>query len=194
MITCPHCQQEATLEHLRTSPECSKAVRSLIGLYRLSQRVTRAGSRPATPEPCPKCGEMVSKAQAVRGHGCASKDYAAMSQPIGKPFQLDPEARQALGRISPERAWLQVRTLVRQAIQEHYAEAEKMRLKANYPVDLTNLAEALEIGSPICGINHLHYANPDLKLTNIPKVPCLEVLQAVLNFLTVSERYQSFLP
>ena len=104
MITCPHCQQEATLEHLRTSPECSKAVRSLIGLYRLSQRVTRAGSRPATPEPCPKCGEMVSKAQAVRGHGCASKDCSAMSQPIGKPFQLDPEARQALGRISPERA------------------------------------------------------------------------------------------
>ena len=117
-----------------------------------------------------------------------------MSQPIGKPFQLDPEARQALARVSPERAWLQVRTLVQQAIREHYEEAEKMSLKANYPVDLPNLAEALENGSPICGINHLHYANPDLKLTNIPKVPCLEVLQAVLNFLTVSERYQSLLP
>jgi endogenous inhibitor of DNA gyrase (YacG/DUF329 family) len=75
-MTCPGCQQQVTLEHLRTSPECAKAVQSLCGLYRLAKRtkVTRAGGRPkgtAKMVPCPRCGQDVTKTQARRGHeGC----------------------------------------------------------------------------------------------------------------------------
>jgi endogenous inhibitor of DNA gyrase (YacG/DUF329 family) len=72
-LSCPNCGKPVTLEHLRTSPDCVKAVQSLNALYKLSRRktVTRAGGRPTTLVPCPKCGEMVSPTKAKRGHdGC----------------------------------------------------------------------------------------------------------------------------
>lgn len=71
-MKCPHCGRPATLEHLRTSVECQSAIRSFVALYKLSKRtvVTRAGGRPATMIPCPRCGEQVSLTVARRGHGC----------------------------------------------------------------------------------------------------------------------------
>lgn len=70
-LLCPRCQQPATLEHLRTSPACAKAVQSLCARYRSAQRttVTRAGGRPPQFVPCPRCGERVTKMQVRRGHG-----------------------------------------------------------------------------------------------------------------------------
>jgi endogenous inhibitor of DNA gyrase (YacG/DUF329 family) len=78
-LTCPHCHKPATLEHLRENPECAKAVQSLCALYRLAQRktVTRAGGRPVTLVACPRCGGMVTKTQASRGHGCTPKPASA---------------------------------------------------------------------------------------------------------------------
>jgi endogenous inhibitor of DNA gyrase (YacG/DUF329 family) len=76
-MTCPRCQQEVTLDHLRTSPECAKAVQSLCGLYRLAQRktISRAGGRPPQMVACPKCGEQVTKTQARLGHpGCLREE------------------------------------------------------------------------------------------------------------------------
>jgi endogenous inhibitor of DNA gyrase (YacG/DUF329 family) len=71
-LSCPNCGKPVTLEHLRTLPECVKAVRSLNALYKLSRRttVTRAGGRPTTLVRCHRCGEMVSPTKAKRGHGC----------------------------------------------------------------------------------------------------------------------------
>ena len=72
-LTCPKCQQPATLEHLRENAGCSGAVRSLISLYGLSRRtvVTRAGGRPRELGPCPRCGAQVCRTEIRRGHpGC----------------------------------------------------------------------------------------------------------------------------
>jgi hypothetical protein len=78
--------------------------------------------------------------------GYRAFDLTEMMPPVERPaagaktFQLDPEARQAIGNLSPELAWLHVKMLVQQAIQEHFDQSEKMRLEANYPVDLRDLA------------------------------------------------------
>jgi hypothetical protein len=85
------------------------------------------------------------------------------------------------------------KNVVQQAIQEQYNAAEKMRLKANYPVDPRNLAEVLGIMNPVRGVNQLHYPNENLSLTNVPKLPP-QLLKAVLKFLTDSDRYQVLLP
>lgn len=76
-LLCPRCQKPATLEHLRTSPECAQAVQSLCGLYRSAQRktVSRAGGRPPRMVACPRCGAQVTSTQARRGHiGCVVAD------------------------------------------------------------------------------------------------------------------------
>jgi hypothetical protein len=109
-------------------------------------------------------------------------------------YELDPEAKQALGRVSPELAWLQVKTLVQEAIQQEYDQAEEMRLQANYPVDLTDLTEVLEVMNPVRGVNQVHYANESLNLQHLPQQPPLKVLQALLNMLMNSDRYNSLLP
>jgi hypothetical protein len=74
-MTCPRCSEEATLEHVRGSAECARAIKSLYGLYCLAKRttVTHAGGRPPTLVPCPKCGQMVGKTAAKRGHGCQGR-------------------------------------------------------------------------------------------------------------------------
>lgn len=111
-----------------------------------------------------------------------------------RTFQLDPEAKQAIGKLSPELVWEQVKIMVQQAIQQYPQESEALRLKANFPVDLVNLMEVLGVMNPIRGVNQLHYANENLPLTKIPKLPLTEVLQAVLKFLTDSDRYQALEP
>jgi endogenous inhibitor of DNA gyrase (YacG/DUF329 family) len=73
-LACPHCRKPVTLEHLRSNPECAKAVQSLCGLYRLAQRktVTHAGGRPPQMAACPRCGQQVTRTEARRGHeGCS---------------------------------------------------------------------------------------------------------------------------
>jgi hypothetical protein len=109
-------------------------------------------------------------------------------------YQLDPEAKEALGKVSPELAWLEVKAMVQQAIQYPFKEAEDMRLTANYPVDLRNLTEVLEVGSPTRAINQLHYASPNLNLQQIMKQPPLKILESVLKMMTVSDRYNSLDP
>src|SRR5689334_9881190 len=106
-------------------------------------------------------------------------------------YQLDPEATQALGQKSPELVWLQVKTLVQQAIKQQFKESEAARQKANYPVDLRNLTEVLEVMNPVRGVNQLLYANPDLNLQTIPEQPPLKILQSVLKMMTDSDRYQA---
>jgi hypothetical protein len=124
-------------------------------------------------------------------------DYSEMSRPIGLPprkFRLDPEAKQALGRVSPELAALQLRTLVSQVADIYPEETEKLRQKYEYPVDLTNMLEVLGIMDPVRLANQLHYADPKLDLQNLPKQDPLKVLEALLKMFTQSDRYQSCLP
>lgn len=127
-------------------------------------------------------------------------DYSGASQKAAqqaakpKHYNLDPEAKQKLGPVTPELAWEEVKTQVQNAIQNQYKESEALRLKANYPVDLRNLTEVLELIHPVRGVNNLHYANPSLNLQSLPKQPPLSILQAVLNMLTSSDRWAAGKP
>jgi hypothetical protein len=49
-MTCPNCRKQATVEHLRENPECSKAVASLCAIYRLSKRTTPPKAGPGRPK------------------------------------------------------------------------------------------------------------------------------------------------
>lgn len=124
-------------------------------------------------------------------------DYSEMSRPIGLPprkFQLDPEARQALGRVSPELAWTQVRALVSHIREQYPEEAEQLRQKWEYPVDLSNLEEVLGAMNPVRGVNQLHEAAPNLDLQTLPKQQPLKVLEALFKMFMESDRYQSLRP
>lgn len=123
-----------------------------------------------------------------------SSDQSRNPDPSPGPFKLDPEAAEALGKHSPELVWLQVRTMIQQAIDLQFRESDKMRRKAELPIDLPNLTEILAIMNPVKGVNQLLYANPKLNLQRITKTPPLEVLRAILNMMTVSDRYQSLTP
>jgi hypothetical protein len=112
----------------------------------------------------------------------------------GQSYQLDPETSEALGPKSPELVWLEVKTLVQQAIQNQFRDSENLRREMNYPVDLRNLTEVLEVMNPVRGVNQLLYANPDLNLRQIPQEPPLKILQSVLRMMTASDRYQALQP
>jgi hypothetical protein len=81
-MRCPHCHQEATLEHVRTREDCAQVLRSLAALYRSSRRQTQgAGGRPIEWSRCPRCGDMVSKTAIRRGHGaCLPPGLAARAR------------------------------------------------------------------------------------------------------------------
>lgn len=49
-MKCPNCRATVTVEHLRDNPECSKAVQSLCGMYRLSKRTTPPKAGPGRPK------------------------------------------------------------------------------------------------------------------------------------------------
>jgi len=84
VLRCPRCQQEATVDHLRESPECASAIQSLHAIYRRSRRTSRteAGGRPVTLVPCTRCGRLVTKTEARRGHGCRAQ--ASAEREVGK--------------------------------------------------------------------------------------------------------------
>ena len=110
-----------------------------------------------------------------------------------RQYRLDPEARQALGNLSPELAWLQIKTAVSRAIEYQFPEADKARQEANFPVDLRNLMEVLEVTNPVRAINNLVYRNPRLNLQTVEKFP-LEALKAVLRMLTSNDRWTALKP
>jgi hypothetical protein len=111
-----------------------------------------------------------------------------------KKYTLDPEAKQALGKVSPELAWRQVQDKVVHLLEEDYREAVQELEAADYPVDLRSLVEVLAVGNPVRAVNNLHYANPNLNLQNLEKQNPLKVLRAVLKMLTSSDRWAAMKP
>lgn len=75
-LRCPRCGEPATTAHLKTSPECAKAVQTLCARYRVAQRKRagqQGGRKPQMVE-CPRCGKQVSATAARRGHiGCVEQ-------------------------------------------------------------------------------------------------------------------------
>lgn len=106
--------------------------------------------------------------------------------------QLDFNAQVALGqKLSPQAAWLQIKSLVDAALENYPDESQKLDQQYNLPIDSTNLEEWLELMNPVKGLNEFHYINPGLSLKNIPQLPPLKVYEGVVRILTVSDRYNS---
>ena len=110
-----------------------------------------------------------------------------------KPDQLEPEVQAALGKVSPELAWVQVEAMLMQCVEEYHQAAEELRLRYNLPYDLRDLQEVLSDWklSPARAVNELHYSNPNLDLKSLPEQPPLKVLEAVLRMLMLNDRLQA---
>jgi hypothetical protein len=107
--------------------------------------------------------------------------------------QLEPDAQAALGKVSPELAWVQIEAMLMQCVEVYYQAAEELRLRYNLPVDLRNLQElAGDWGlNPVRAVNEFHYSNPSFGLRDIPEQPPLKVLEAVLRMLMLNDRLQA---
>src|SRR5579872_5425639 len=109
--------------------------------------------------------------------------------------EADPEltfnAQVALGKLKPAAVAEQVKVLVQQAFEYQPDESQQLIEKYNLPIDETNLTEVLELFNPVKLVNELQYANPELSLKDLMKEPPLQVLEAVVKFLTTSDRYAS---
>lgn len=95
-------------------------------------------------------------------------------------MRLGPSARAALGKVSPELAWLWVNDMVYHAADQYQAEALALADKLNLDMDFASLDVVLAEMNPIQVINELHCTNPSLSLQNLIKQPPLKVSESVI--------------
>jgi|SRR5215469_6452994 len=117
-----------------------------------------------------------------------------MSSKADPRYQLDLEAEQSLGGLSPELAWLMIKNLVTQAIEERYDDSEHLARKYDPPGDLSDLQENLEYMHPIRGCNLVVDSSPSYSLANVLRVDPLTTLEAVLRMVTINDRFQTGAP
>lgn len=113
-----------------------------------------------------------------------------MSPTPGQP-ELTSAAKIALGKITPELAWEQIKTLAQKAIEDQHKESLAAATEQNLPIDLRNLSEVLGVTSPNKGINEFQYANPGINLKNLPQQTPLKILKALIKMLVSSDRWQA---
>ena len=109
-----------------------------------------------------------------------------MTQPRKDSLELP--AKLALGKVSPQLAWEQVRAQVAYVAEEQYRAGQDLAVHEELPIDLPNLLEVLGLINPIRAINLLVYSNPDLELRDIMSQPALQIFKAVLNLMN-SDRW-----
>jgi hypothetical protein len=121
-----------------------------------------------------------------------------MSQRPVRKSSLSDEAIIALGMVSPELAWLQLRDSFMGAILDspatvrELAEWEGLANSQFGTQGLESLAASMknpEYFPPVSTINHLLESNPNLSLRDIPHLPPLTVLKAILHMVMTNEAY-----
>lgn len=95
-------------------------------------------------------------------------------------YKLSARAKRALGRVSPELAWLKVCTMVSHVQGEYEAAGEELCRVYRLGVDLSDLLAWLENMSPVKGLNLAHNQVADLDLQDLPHQQPLELLRAML--------------
>ena len=110
--------------------------------------------------------------------------------PQPQRYLLEPPVQLALGKVSPELAWLQLKTLVQQAIELNHDQSKALADKLNWPLSLEEMSECLGLMNPVRGLNELLYINPQFNLQSIPQGNPLKALEAVLRMYLVSDRFQ----
>ena len=110
----------------------------------------------------------------------------------GRKFTLDPEAKQALGRLQPKSMQTDLLCCLGN-IQDRYEQAGQELIRLAQWDDgkrsLDDLMVVVGSWDPIYLANQLIYINPDLNLSDLPHLPVLEPLKAILRVLTISSLY-----
>src|ERR1043166_4933158 len=120
--------------------------------------------------------------------------YYRMSEVRGPRLpskELEPEAKEALGKLSPEAAWAQIQSAIVHDLMEHGAAAREVVARENLGMRLEDLIALMPELNPVLQINLLVESNPDLDLTDIPHLPALTVLKAVAETRTTNDRQLS---
>jgi hypothetical protein len=106
---------------------------------------------------------------------------------------LEPEAKAALGDLSPLLVWSQVGNLVAHTFEAYPDEANKLLDKYQPPVNQGWLYVALQHLDPVVGINGLVEINDDRKvnLKDLMKSNPPDVLEKVLFMVTLSRKWLS---
>jgi hypothetical protein len=106
--------------------------------------------------------------------------------------------REALGKVSPELAWLQVEDLVYEVTENYCNEtkelADEMNWEMQMHMDLEDLRGLLAEMNPVLGINEFHWINPefslrDIPVKDIPKEKALAALLGVLRIFLLSDHW-----
>lgn len=114
-------------------------------------------------------------------------DYSAESpKPDQSPSDtpgLSPEAAAALGVVSPELAWLQLRGQVIRAIDDQEQEALQIAEAAEWPASMDAITVRMSKYPPAEALTLFQEANPMFDLEDIPQGNPLVALEAVLHMI-----------
>lgn len=108
-----------------------------------------------------------------------------------RKFSLDPEAKQALGRVSPELLKAQLEASLANVEANYQAAGEELIKEAQWlgGQSLDDLLALVGNFDPVDLVNQLVYINPDLDLKDLMHLPVLVPLKALLRVLTISSRF-----
>lgn len=123
---------------------------------------------------------------------------ASALEAANRKLVLSPEAVKALGPVSPDLAWVQIRNQFAAALLDspetarELAEREGLAKSRFSTEGLENLQEAMgnqEYFPPVSSINHLLESNPHLSLRDVDQLPPLVLLKAILRMRMTNEAY-----
>lgn len=107
--------------------------------------------------------------------------------------ELDPAAKAALGKMSPKLAKDEVLSQVAAALEDPKLarQAHLLMLKVDWAPELDgqNLLETLEAANPVTLVNQISYINPTLKMKRLTRMAPLEVLEAALRMVRLSDHW-----
>ena len=106
-----------------------------------------------------------------------------------RKFSLSPETKEALGKVSPELLKQQVEGSLAQVEDRYAAAGEELIRNAQWSggQSLDDLLVVVGNFNPVDLANQLAYVGMDLK--DVPHLPVLEPLKAILQVLTTSSLY-----
>jgi hypothetical protein len=98
----------------------------------------------------------------------------------GRQLPLNPRVKHALGKVSPSLAKAQLEAMVTQALEVYPAQADDLFREMDSPKDPDQLVVYLADSDPRELLRQLLYINPEMDLQDIPHLPVMKVLRAIL--------------
>ena len=101
--------------------------------------------------------------------------------------ELLPATKAAIGNKSAELVWMQIQAEYNQMLLEEPATLQKLVAKVGSELLADDVLPDLEHRryTPESMLNVIVSSNPTLRLRNVPRLPRLQVVQALLNSLTI---------